>query len=438
MTAGAIFVGCAGQERDPAASNGTVAQRLMTATGQQPLDYTLPARWACDGTPGDVCNHDYEYTRLLSDGTSKVVTWKHDPDAPLDCFFIYPTLDFNVFQAANHEDMDKVALPTRTIEAQAGPFAGACRMFAPYYRQGTFGAYATRPQKEGAWRFRKAFVDVAAAFEHYLREWNDGRPLVIMGHSQGAQMSSYLLHSYFDGNDTVTDIAGSRTAEDLRKRLVVALPIGFNVFVPEGKLVGGSFSDIPLCSSAQETGCVIHYRTYPERYEFEGAWRRGVDDILAAEGLLNRAFDPASDELSCVNPALGATVAATEAVDGAGLGVEAGDIRLVEETWVGSVIGLLTGGPRTEPADRQIPRRYTAACRHDEAMGNYLAIGLYAPAGEEDQRGDPIGIDGFLATWDLGLHLYDFNLLQGDLVEQVRIRRDAWLAENAGKENEDR
>ena len=48
----------------------------------------------------------------------------------------------------------------------------------------------------------------------------------------------------------------------LRAKLLSALLIGGNVTVPEGKLVGGSFKNIPLCSKPGETGCVIAYNSF--------------------------------------------------------------------------------------------------------------------------------------------------------------------------------
>ena len=40
-------------------------------------------------------------------------------------------------------------------------------------------------------------------------------------------------------------------------RMKLAIMPGFNVIVPQGKLVGGTFKKMPLCSHPGETGCVI-------------------------------------------------------------------------------------------------------------------------------------------------------------------------------------
>ena len=44
--------------------------------------------------------------------------------------------------------------------------------------------------------------------------------------------------------------------------MLSALLIGFNVEVPEGQVVGGTFRTTPLCTRAGQTGCVITYVSF--------------------------------------------------------------------------------------------------------------------------------------------------------------------------------
>jgi hypothetical protein len=269
--------------------------------------------------------------RIVTDGTQSVHTVEPDPDPPADCFFVYPTMDWQPFFASNHTDFENLWLPTLDVETQAGPFSSVCRVFAPYYRQGTIGAYATPPEN-GVFYFRRAFVDVAAAFEYYLRTWNHGRPLIIFGHSQGAMHATFLLHAYFDGEAQVTDIEGSTSAAMLRERLVAGIPAGGLVFVEKGKRAGGSLQDVPLCAHPEETGCIITYRSYPEGFTFETGLVRGAADILNAEGFTFTTFDANKHVAACVNPAMGAAVPVTEVTDGDGAAIAAGPVRLLEGT----------------------------------------------------------------------------------------------------------
>ncbi len=402
----------------------TLAERLALANSRVPLDYAKAEHWGCTAANGDVCDIDYTMSRMETDGTIGVTPYAAAVEPKIDCFFIYPTVDFNVLAGGNHDDIQRVYMPRRTIETQVGAFSEECRVIAPYNRQGNFGAYSANIE-QSVYLFKNAFVDVAAAFEYYLRHWNNGRPMVIIGHSQGAQMASYLLHSYFDGDVSVTDIEGSSSTAEIRKRLVAALPIGFNVYVPRGKFVGGSFSDVPLCQNVDEPGCAIHYRSYPEGYKFKGEWGNAIDLRLAEENYLFAKFDRSKHIATCVNPAVGAALPASAATDADGVSVPPGDIRLLNGTYLVGLMAELRTGVRTHPMAQHLPGMYTATCRRDELAGDWLAIGFHKPVTGSEMRGDPIQVGGALSKGGLGLHLYDFNLAMGDLIEQVRRKAKA-------------
>ncbi len=403
----------------------TYAEKLAARIGFETLDYDDEAHWACRGVPGDVCTRGYPMARVDTDGTEVPRTVELHANPPVDCFFIYPTMDWQPFFAANHSDFEELDLVKGDIDTQAGPFSAACRVFAPFYRQGNIGAYATDPEN-GVFYFRRAFADVAAAFEHYLRHWNAGRPVVIFGHSQGSMHATFLLHAYFDGNRVVTDIPGSASTAELRDRLVAAMPIGGLFFVEQGKRAGGSLQDIPLCAAHEETGCVITYRSYPEGFTHATPLVRGAAELLNEEGFSFAAFEPDRHAYACVNPAVGPAVPVDRVTDGRGMAVPPGDVRLLEGTWLVGLFGEIQFGVDGKPAPRDFPRRYTAACREDDLAGGYLAVGLHAPPGG-DPRGDPMDIDGVVAHAALGLHLWDINLAQGDLVDQVRVKSAAWV-----------
>ena len=49
------------------------------------------------------------------------------------------------------------------------------------------------------------------------------------------------------------------------KRMKLAIIPGFNVLVPQGKLVGGTFKSTPICSRHGQTGCVMTWASYREK-----------------------------------------------------------------------------------------------------------------------------------------------------------------------------
>ena len=69
-----------------------------------------------------------------------------------------------------------------------------------------------------------------------------GRPFVLIGHSQGSLMLQMLIAREIENDPAVA------------ARMKLAIIPGFNVLVPQGKLVGGTFKKTPLCSRPGETG----------------------------------------------------------------------------------------------------------------------------------------------------------------------------------------
>lgn len=424
-----VFVACSAAEPAPPLADEAVpfVTTLAETLRETPTDYADPAHWACLGAaePG-VCAGPFPMAAILTDGTVDLRPWTPDPAPALDCFYIYPTMNWSP-GIGNHMDLGRVDLQAGVVRTQAAPFSEVCRVYAPYYRQAILGTYLAGDQPAAVDAFRLAFLDVAAAFEHYLAHWNEGRPLVILGHSQGAQMASYLLHLYFDGEAGPILQDGRRHEPDpLRERLVVAMPIGFNVYTRSGESVGGSFAELPLCREPGQTGCVIHYRSYPEGFVgIAGSADGAADRALAADGWLHEPFDEGRHRLACVNPATGRLQAGERILNplrGTRLDPEP-DSGVLEGTWLWGPFNNMQSAWQTDPGEQWFPRRYTATCRGGNLSGGWLAIGLLEGAVPDD-RGDPVAAG--LAAGGLGLHVHDFSLAAGDLVAQIRRRAAAW------------
>ena len=162
-----------------------------------------------------------------------------------DCFYVYPTVVLSgpvgtVDEAilSNHAPMLDALL------SQAARFTGQCRVFAPLYRQVTMPTYSD-PLIDAY--LEESYVDVAAAFDHFLKMIGD-RPFVVMSHSQGSHLSRRLRQRKIDPDPA------------LRARLIVGLLIG-------GDTMSDSYTNIPKCTAEDQVGCVISYRTFAEKYE---------------------------------------------------------------------------------------------------------------------------------------------------------------------------
>jgi pimeloyl-ACP methyl ester carboxylesterase len=240
-----------------------------------------------------------------------------------------------------------------------------------------------------------AYKGVAAAWDDYLAHYNDGRGVVVIGHSQGASMLIALLRQQVDHEAAV------------RSHLVSAIILGGNVLVPIGKDVGGSFENIPACRSSSDFGCVVAYSSFdtePPADSLFGRPGRGVSALLPGPKESSSGM-----QVLCVNPASPSGGVATlspyfpsSRLVG-GLGTEAPGAPDVATPWV------------TEPD------LYSGECRYEDGA-SWLQVS--APIDPGDTRavvGETLG-----PTW--GLHLVDVNIALGNLVRLVGDEATAYTS----------
>ena len=187
--------------------------------------------------------------------------WKWDPsdsvpkplrtqqrDSVADVFFIYPTTYTGTKQNLN-ADINDAELNAKTdyssILFQASVFNQHCRIFSPRYRQAHFSAFFQNNEETKA-AFDTAYADLKNAFEFYLLHYNNRRPIIIAGHSQGALMAIKLLKDFFDG-------------KALQQQLVAAYIIGWPV-------AQNSFQKIEVCKDSIQTECFCTWRTLRKDY----------------------------------------------------------------------------------------------------------------------------------------------------------------------------
>ncbi len=270
-------------------------------------------------------------------------------------------------------------------EAQASRFSQVCRVYAPMYPQLTLHAIVATGRVTAA-DVLKAYSGVARAWDDYLAHYNDGRGVVVIGHSQGSAMLIALLRRQVDDDPPV------------RRLLVSAIIAGGNVTVPIGRGVGGSFDNIPACSSEKQTGCVIAYSSFDEQPPADSLFGRpgqGVSSLAPGSGL------PASKlQVLCVDPA--SLSGGSAPLDpyfpsvsiAAGLGAQSAGAPKVPTPWV------------TEPG------LYSGQCLYREGA-SWLQVS--APVDPADKRS--IVRQTLGPTW--GLHLVDINIVLGNLVAVV-------------------
>ena len=131
--------------------------------------------------------------------------WRVGENKPADLFIVCPTVDLGT---GGNKNMSLADNETKknfygALNMERGIYEQHCRMYAPYYRQAVLADYDL-PANEAEPYFNLAYKDVRAAFVYYMQHENNGRPFVLAGFSQGAEMCLRLLKE-FGNEDFVKD-----------------------------------------------------------------------------------------------------------------------------------------------------------------------------------------------------------------------------------------
>lgn len=346
-------------------------------------DYSRPANWLCLGGRSDICTTPLKTTALNPNGYGSTGQSPVAKDSGVDCFIVYPTVSRDA--GMNSDLTPGEGEEKASISSQFARFSGACRTYAPMYRQMTLAAVtAAATGADVTAPAILAYGDVRNAFRYYLENYNKGRPFVLLGHSQGSLMLQRLIQHEIED-------------KPVAKRMKMAIIPGFNVLVPQGKLVGGTFKSTPLCSRAGQTGCVLTWTSFREKN-------------APPPGAIFGYADKPGMSVACTNPANpGAR----------------GWVNL-DSYWNARSSLPVPGGPITWSTEGGPPSPFlrteglvSARCVNDGPRG-YLSIRTNVDPSDKrtDRIGGEVGVMGmFLPGW--GMHLIDINAPQGDLIRQV-------------------
>ena len=358
----------------------------------KPNDYADEKNWLCrPGRKGDACDIDLTATVVAADGTLTREPFTPNPKAPVDCFYVYPTVSTD--QTAN-SDMNADPAETNVILQQFARFASKCRTFAPMYRQITIGGLMKRlasgvPTFDGA----PEYTDALAAWRSYLERDNQGRGIVMIGHSQGAFILTNLIRNEVEG-------------KPVQKQIVGAYILGATFAVATGQDTGGAFKSIPLCRKPGQVGCVVNFSAFRSNIPPPG------------NTLFGRAADPAQSG-SCTNPA---SLAGGSAPLHAYLSATG---RTVTGT---APVKPWVDGKTVDTPFVSVPGLLVAECKTNE-HATYLEVTVKADPADPrvDEISGDLGAPGKpLANW--GLHLIDVNLVMGNLLNLVEQQTRAYLA----------
>ena len=245
--AGAALLSCVFLPGTLSAQQLPAAQPAGAAPAQ-PNNYGEAKSWLCRPGQHDACDVDLTTTVIAADGRLTREPWTADTNAPIDCFYVYPTVSTD---PDVNSDMTADPAELNVIRQQFARFGSKCRPYAPMYRQLTLAGL--RRQMTGGGRAvldrGLGYDDVRDAWRYYLEHDNRGRGFVLIGHSQGSYVLAELIRQEIDG-------------KPIQSRLVSAILLGTTIAVPKGKDVGGAFQHVPVCRNASQIGCVIVYASF--------------------------------------------------------------------------------------------------------------------------------------------------------------------------------
>ena len=338
--------------------------------------------WLCQpGAADDPCAAPLTTTVVSASGTRTVEDLTDATNPPIDCFFVYPTVST---QPSTNSNLTIRRQELGAAVAEASPFSQVCRVWAPMYRQETEGSLVGPGGviNDNKAAESTAFASVLSAWQDYLANDNDGRPVVFIGHSQGAAMLIRLLSSQIDPNPT------------LRAKMVSAIILGGNVQVPRGKNVGGSFQHIAPCQSATETGCVIAYSSFDRKPPADSMFGRPGQGVSVQSNQMRSA----GMQVVCTNPAV----------------LGGGAAELQDRFY--SLGTEVLGQPVTTPWVAY-PGLYKAQCK-SQGGATWLQV-TATPGDPRPKVSNKLG-----PLW--GLHGDDASLAMGDLVHDVALESTAF------------
>ena len=219
-------------------------------------------------------------------------------------FFVHPTSYLT--RAGWNAPLDDGAsgdLARTFIRGQASAFNGVGAIWAPRYRQATFGSFLTT-KREAQKALDAAYRDVALAFDAFIAQAPKDQPIILAGHSQGALHLTRLLRE---------KIAGKSIAARIVAVYVIGWPISVETDI---KAMG-----LPACRTAAQTGCILAWQTFAE----PATTKLVTETYDATVGFDGRSRKGTA--MLCTNPLTGVPNTASPAKANLGAIVPDGDLK---------------------------------------------------------------------------------------------------------------
>jgi hypothetical protein len=357
-------------------------------------------------------------TSVSANGSTSYESFGAPVNPPVDCFYVYPTVDSvpnPLVQVGSIPPTPQDQEMAVTL-AQVARFSGLCRMFVPAYRQAPLPALVVGAITGLPTDYSTGAMDIQQAWTDYWTNYNIDpvtkrhRGVVLLGHSQGSAVLEHLIQQNIDGNSAV------------QPSLVSAILLGGSIQVPIGAAAGGgtdtasTFQYVPACqrasaSAAVPTGCVVAYSSYD----------LPAGQAPPSNGLVRNTA--AGHQILCVNPS--ALMGGSASDSATRLDAYLPTRKLLNGDAVnpnGSLgVVMLGSTPPDYPTGfARYPATLTGQCSFtQDSSGNSTWLQVTG--------GDAL-FPSSTKTSTVGLHVVDYNVALGDLVNLVSAQSTAWIA----------
>jgi hypothetical protein len=350
--------------------------------------------WLCQpGRAPDPCAGNPALSAVTASGAVRLAARPSSAAASrFACFYLNPTSSLTQTPTGN-TGLAVTRLQAFIATEEAAPFSQVCDVWSPQYRSQTLPTVAKGlAGDENLMRstFTVAYDSVLPAWQWFLAH-TGSKPIILAGDSQGAAILIHLISALLDHQPPVL------------RRLLVAILVGGNLQVPAGKTIGSTFTNVPLCTSATQTGCAIAFSSFSSQPPANSVFGRPGQGTSLQSGQTAKA----GQQIACVNPA--ALGGGTRDLDPYLLTAgQPGLKNPVRTPWV------------------TYPALYSATCEH-RGGASWLQVTSLAGTSHTRPVVTQAIVPGTIDTgpaW--GYHGYEYNLTLGSLLHDVAGEEAAW------------
>ena len=200
-----------------------------------------------------VCGRSADFTSIGIDYSAPECWFEANENSAgqkVDIFYVVPTCiwDYTDSLGEVQHNMDIFNMEQRrrvnpSIRLAKNVLSDSCNFFSPYYRQVSMDSWLSLDTAIIEKRFRLAYRDVADAFHYYLNNYNQGRPFILAGHSQGAK--------------AVVELLKHEMTPEVYHRLVASYIIGYTITREEVK----NHPYLRIAEDSTDVGVVIGFNS---------------------------------------------------------------------------------------------------------------------------------------------------------------------------------